>query len=42
MVKEEEPADDKKKAPKPHLSKRIKFLVAKKANGTYLFVKLQI
>jgi len=33
MVKEEEPADDKKKAPKPHMSKRIKFLVAKKANG---------
>lgn len=32
-VKPEEPEDDKKKAPQPHLSKRIKFLVAKKANG---------
>lgn len=32
-VKPEEPEDDKKKAAQPHLSKRIKFLVAKKANG---------
>eukprot|EP00669_Euglena_mutabilis_P014716 TRINITY_DN98_c0_g1_i5.p1 TRINITY_DN98_c0_g1~~TRINITY_DN98_c0_g1_i5.p1 ORF type:complete len:558 (-),score=194.13 TRINITY_DN98_c0_g1_i5:421-2094(-) len=32
-VKPEEPEDDKKKTPPPHLSKRIKFLVAKKANG---------
>ena len=32
-VKPEEPEDDKKKAPPPHLTKRIKFLVAKKANG---------
>eukprot|EP00667_Euglena_gracilis_P004956 EG_transcript_4987 len=32
-VKPEEPEDEKKKTPVPHLSKRIKFLVAKKANG---------
>lgn len=32
-VKPEEPEDDKKKPIVPHLSKRIKFLVAKKANG---------
>lgn len=32
-MKPEEPEDDKKKAVQPHLSKRIKFLVAKKANG---------
>lgn len=33
VVKPEEPEDDKKKVVQPHLSKRIKFLVAKKANG---------
>ena len=33
-MKQEEPEDEKKKVAQPHLSKRIKFLVAKKANGT--------
>lgn len=32
-MKQEEPEDEKKKVAQPHLSKRIKFLVAKKANG---------
>lgn len=32
-IKPEEPEDDKKKVVLPHLSKRLKFLVAKKANG---------
>lgn len=41
-VKPEEPEDEKKKTPVPHLSKRIKFLVAKKANGVELSVKCHL